>query len=151
LKRRFSQDLGNAPFTLRQLSKHVLMTIHIRKVSSALSKYRPEFPNRFGRIQDSRAFSQGFFHWYSEEHRHSELGLLTSSMVQWSTTIKPRSSSNSAKPFSSAKLPLAVPSEVCEALGVDTIGDVHTYGRLCVLVTPKPARKNATGLELIEQ
>ena len=27
-------------------------------------KYRPEFPDRFGCIQDSRAFSQGFFHWY---------------------------------------------------------------------------------------
>ena len=39
-------------------------------------KYRPEFPDRFGCIQDSRAFSQGFFRWYNEEHRHSGLGLL---------------------------------------------------------------------------
>ena len=38
-------------------------------------KYRPEFPDRFGCIQDSRAFSQGFFRWYNEEHRHSGLGL----------------------------------------------------------------------------
>ena len=28
-------------------------------------KYRPEFPDRFGCIQDSRAFSQGFFRWYN--------------------------------------------------------------------------------------
>jgi transposase InsO family protein len=29
-------------------------------------KYRPEFPDRFGCIQDSRAFAQGFFRWYNE-------------------------------------------------------------------------------------
>src|SRR5881409_2940061 len=44
-------------------------------------KYRPEFPDRFGCIQDSRAFCQGFFQWYNEEHRHSGLGLLTPAMV----------------------------------------------------------------------
>src|SRR6202008_3635147 len=27
-------------------------------------KYRPEFPDRFGCIQDSRAFCQSFFRWY---------------------------------------------------------------------------------------
>jgi hypothetical protein len=30
--------------------------------------YRPEFPDRFGCIQDSRAFCQGFFRWYNGEH-----------------------------------------------------------------------------------
>ena len=44
-------------------------------------KYRPEFPDRFGCLQDSRAFSQGFFRWYNQEHRHSGLGLLTPAMV----------------------------------------------------------------------
>ena len=44
-------------------------------------KYRPEFPDRFGCIQDSRAFSRGFFRWYNEEHRHSGVGLLTPAMV----------------------------------------------------------------------
>ena len=44
-------------------------------------KYRPEFPDRFGSIQDSRAFCQTFFAWYNEEHRHSGLGLLTPAMV----------------------------------------------------------------------
>ena len=44
-------------------------------------KYRPEFPDRFGCIQDSRAFCQGFFRWYNEEHRHSSLALLTPAMV----------------------------------------------------------------------
>lgn len=44
-------------------------------------KYRPEFPDRFGSIQDSRAFCQTFFAWYNGEHRHSGLGLLTPAMV----------------------------------------------------------------------
>jgi putative transposase len=49
-------------------------------------KYRPEFPDRFGCIQDSRAFSQGFFRWYNEEHRHSGLALLTPAMVHYGQT-----------------------------------------------------------------
>src|SRR5947209_8521991 len=44
-------------------------------------KYRPDFPDRFGCIQDSRAFCQQFFHWYNEEHRHSGIGLLTPAVV----------------------------------------------------------------------
>jgi putative transposase len=40
-------------------------------------KYRPEFPDRFGCIQDSRSFCQKFFPWYNNEHYHSALGLLT--------------------------------------------------------------------------
>jgi hypothetical protein len=34
-------------------------------------KYRPEVPDRFGCIQDSRAFCQRFFASYNDEHRHS--------------------------------------------------------------------------------
>ena len=46
-------------------------------------KYRPEFPDRFGCIQDSRAFCQSFFRWYNEEHRHSGVGLLTPATVHY--------------------------------------------------------------------
>jgi putative transposase len=46
-------------------------------------KYRPEFPDRFGCIQDSRAFCQRFFPWYNDEHRHSSLALLTPAMVHY--------------------------------------------------------------------
>jgi putative transposase len=46
-------------------------------------KYRPDFPDRFGCIQDSRAFCQQFFRWYNEQHRHSALGLLTPAMVHF--------------------------------------------------------------------
>jgi putative transposase len=37
-------------------------------------KYRPEFPARFGSIEDGRAFCQRFFQWYNHEHRHSGIG-----------------------------------------------------------------------------
>ena len=46
-------------------------------------KYRPDFPDRFGCIQDSRAFCQQFFQWYNQEHRHSGIGLLTPAMVHF--------------------------------------------------------------------
>lgn len=40
-------------------------------------KYRPDFPERFGSLEDARAHSVDFFHWYNTEHRHSGLGLHT--------------------------------------------------------------------------
>jgi putative transposase len=46
-------------------------------------KYRPDFPDRFGSIEDSRAHSQTFFAWYNEDHRHSGIGLLTPAMVHY--------------------------------------------------------------------
>ena len=49
-------------------------------------KYRPEFPDRFGCIQDSRAFCQQFFPWYNEEHRHSGIALLTPAVVHFGET-----------------------------------------------------------------
>ena len=46
-------------------------------------KYRPGSPDRFGCIQDSRAFRQSFFQWYNQEHRHSGVGLLTPAAVHY--------------------------------------------------------------------
>jgi putative transposase len=40
-------------------------------------KYRPDFPARFGSIQDARAQGHIFFPWYNTEHHHAGLGLLT--------------------------------------------------------------------------
>jgi len=40
-------------------------------------KYRPEFPERFGSIQDARSFCRPFFDWYNNEHRHSGIALYT--------------------------------------------------------------------------
>jgi putative transposase len=40
-------------------------------------KYRPDFPDRFGSIEDARVHCQGFFAWYNGEHRHSGIAMLT--------------------------------------------------------------------------
>jgi putative transposase len=46
-------------------------------------KYRPDFPKRFGGIQDARAFCVDFFAWYNTEHHHSGIGFLTPAMVHY--------------------------------------------------------------------
>lgn len=44
-------------------------------------KYRPDFPERFGCIEDARAFCQQFFAWYNSVHRHSVIGYMTPEAV----------------------------------------------------------------------
>ena len=46
-------------------------------------KYRPEFPKRFGSIEDARSFAQNFFTWYNGEHRHSGIGYHTPADVHY--------------------------------------------------------------------
>src|SRR5262249_24400228 len=46
-------------------------------------KYRPEFPDRFGSIEDARAFCQRFFRWCNHEHHHSGLGFHTPADVHF--------------------------------------------------------------------
>jgi putative transposase len=46
-------------------------------------KYRPEFPDRFGSIEDARAFCRTFFAWYNTEHCHSGIGLHTPEAVHY--------------------------------------------------------------------
>ena len=40
-------------------------------------KYRPDFPERFGCIEDARAHCRAFFTWYNTTHRHSGIGCMT--------------------------------------------------------------------------
>ena len=40
-------------------------------------KYRPDFPDRFGSIEDARAHCEAFFRWYNHQHRHSGIALFT--------------------------------------------------------------------------
>lgn len=44
-------------------------------------KYRPDFPERFGCIEDARAHCQQFFNWYNDSHRHSGIGFMTPTAV----------------------------------------------------------------------
>ena len=46
-------------------------------------KYRPDFPARFGSIEDARAFCQAFFAWYNNAHRHSGIALFTPADVHY--------------------------------------------------------------------
>jgi putative transposase len=46
-------------------------------------KYRPDFPERFGSLEDTRAFCQNFFAWYNFEHHHSGIGLMTPQVVHY--------------------------------------------------------------------
>ena len=40
-------------------------------------KYQPEFPKRFGSLEDARVFLRDYFDWYNTAHRHSGIGLVT--------------------------------------------------------------------------
>lgn len=44
-------------------------------------KYRPDFPERFGSLEDARVFCQTFFSWYNGAHRHAGIGLMTPAAV----------------------------------------------------------------------
>lgn len=48
-------------------------------------KYRPDFPERFGSIEDARAHCQRFFQWYNHEHRHGGIGFMTPHAVHYGT------------------------------------------------------------------
>jgi putative transposase len=46
-------------------------------------KYSPQFPGRFGCIEDALGFSRRFFPWYNDEHRHSGIAMLTPAVVHY--------------------------------------------------------------------
>ena len=46
-------------------------------------KYRPDFPKRFGSIQDAKQLCRSFFPWYNCEHKHSGIAMLTPETVHY--------------------------------------------------------------------
>ncbi len=46
-------------------------------------KYRPDFPDRFGSLEDARNHCVAFFDWYATEHRHSGIAFLTPEDVHY--------------------------------------------------------------------
>lgn len=46
-------------------------------------KYRPEFPDRFGSIEDARGIGHALFDWYNNAHHHSGLRYLTPADVHY--------------------------------------------------------------------
>ena len=53
-------------------------------------KYCPAFPERFGCIEDARAFCETFFTYYNHEHRHSGIGYHTPASVHYGTATEVR-------------------------------------------------------------
>ena len=49
-------------------------------------KYRPDFPDRFGSIEDARGHCQTFFAWYNSEHCHSGICHMTPHSVHFGQT-----------------------------------------------------------------
>lgn len=50
-------------------------------------KYCPQFPERFGSLEDGRAFCRGFFTWYNTHHRHSGIGYYTPEDVHYGRAL----------------------------------------------------------------
>ena len=46
-------------------------------------KYRPDFPERFGSIEDARSHCQTFFAWYNAQHCHCGIGHMTPHSVHY--------------------------------------------------------------------
>jgi putative transposase len=46
-------------------------------------KYQPEFPSRFGCVEDAKEFCRRFFAWYNQDHHHAGLGLMTPDQVHY--------------------------------------------------------------------
>jgi putative transposase len=46
-------------------------------------KYRPEFPQRFGCLQDAQSHCRTFFDWYNTRHLHSGIAMLTPHAVHY--------------------------------------------------------------------
>lgn len=46
-------------------------------------KYRPDYPERFGCIEDARAYFRELFEWYNNEHYHGGIALMTPRVVHY--------------------------------------------------------------------
>jgi putative transposase len=46
-------------------------------------KYQPQFPKRFGCIEDAKTFCRHFFDWYNQDHHHTGIGLMTPNQVHY--------------------------------------------------------------------
>jgi putative transposase len=49
-------------------------------------KYQPQFPQRFGCIQDAKTVCRSFFTWYNHDHHHAGIGLMTPDQVHYGQT-----------------------------------------------------------------
>jgi len=75
--------LGDLGITKTHSRPHVSNDNPYSEAHFKTLKYCPEFPDRFGCIQDAREFCRSFFNWYNKEHRHSGIALMTPEQVHY--------------------------------------------------------------------
>jgi putative transposase len=102
-------DLG---VTKTHSRPHVSNDIPYSESQFRTLKYRPEFPDRFGCIQDSRGFCQGFFRWYNEEHRTPAWACLHR---RWCTMAKRKTFCGNARKCS------MLPTNVIRSVSYETL------------------------------
>ena len=73
-------------------------------------KYCPAFPGEFGCLPDARAFSEVFFTYYNNEHRHSGIGLHTPASVHDGTATQIQARRAAGPPAGLRRQPRPVPA-----------------------------------------
>ncbi len=71
-------DLG---VTKTHSRPHVSNDNPVSEAQFKTMKYHPSCPERFGSVEDARAWARTLFTWYNTEHHHSGIGLLTPAVV----------------------------------------------------------------------
>ena len=78
-----AQLLGDLGVTKSHSRRHTSDDNPFSEAQFKTLKYRPNFPKRFGSIEDGRDFCRGFFKWYNEDHYHSGIGFLTPASLHY--------------------------------------------------------------------
>lgn len=76
-----AQLMGDLGVTKSHSRPHVSNDNPFSESQFKTLKYRPDFPDRFGGIEDCLSFCRGFFSWYNIEHCHSGIAMLTPEAV----------------------------------------------------------------------
>ena len=78
-----AQLMGDLGVTKSHSRPHVSNDNPFSESQFKTLKYRPDFPDRFGSIEDCLSFCRAFFSWYNIEHRHSGIAMLTPEAVHY--------------------------------------------------------------------
>ena len=76
-----AQLLGDLGVTKTHSRPHVSDDNPFSESNFKTLKYRPDFPTRFGSMEDALQFCRRFFEWYNERHHHSGIHFLTPAQV----------------------------------------------------------------------
>ena len=85
-----AQLLVNLGITRSHSRPHVSNDNPFSEAAFKTLKYSPTIPDRFGSIEDARAFCAEFFEYYNHVHRHSGIALHTPASVHFGTATEIR-------------------------------------------------------------